>query len=175
VLIPGLAALALLVALVSPLFEREAVASPPGFRTTITPAAMQPPIRRLEGDDKDVSDLLEKLLRQLSDAKNTVGNSNDPPTGADALSLAHDLDSAELKIEQLFDPYVLPVLDPVDAGAIDPAVTPLTLVEHACACADLAEEAYVLSLFGQEDHEEIGSALKTIRHLLPGYRELAGL
>jgi len=120
----------------------------------------------------DIYRALKELQRELEDAEEASGGGSMPGNA----ELGLYLDNAEAIIDQFFDPYQDPSLDPVDAGSIDPTYSPVTLSEFAATCVALAEDAVEEGeLGGAADHDEIGSQLKTIESLLPGYRLSAGL
>lgn len=124
----------------------------------------------------DIIDILKQLEKDLSKAGELVGQGAGRPTAPSTLTLAYYLDDAEDLIDQVFDPMVDPNLDPVDAGAIDPSVTPVTLPQYADQCLSLAEQAVDEAEFGyMPDNDVIGTKLKTIKACLPGYRAAASL
>jgi len=124
----------------------------------------------------DIIDILKQIEEDLAKAAESVGEGSGRPTPPSPTNLAYYLDDAEDLIDQIFDPLTDPSLNPSDAGAVDPTVTPITLQEHADDCLLLAEQAEDEAEFGcPPDHDVIGSKLKTIKSCLPGYRAAAGL
>ena len=127
----------------------------------------------------DILALLERLIEGLEDAEAEAPINDTSGTRGQGLPdpdwLAVYLDLAEADIDQIFDGYQSPSLTPVDAGGINPAVSPLTLMEHASTCLELAQQAFDEMLIGPRDHEVVGTKLKTIKALLPDYRALAGI
>ena len=81
------------------------------------------------------------------------------------------MDDAQTQIDQLFDPLQNPNLNPVDAGEVERIATPSTLADYADVSLSLADEAMAaaLSLSQPLRDETIGSKLKTIEFLPPGY------
>lgn len=124
----------------------------------------------------DIIDVLKQIEKDLSKAREIVGQGTGRPSDPNQSSLADYLDDAEDLIDQVFDPLVDPSLDPVDAGVVDPDVDPGTLLQYADQCLVLAEQAVDEAEFGcPPDDEVIGTKLKTIQSCLPGYRTAAGL
>ncbi len=123
--------------------------------------------------------LIDALIRALEDAEAEAQINAASGTRGQGLPspdwLAIYLDSAEAEIDQLFDGYQYPSLTPVDAGDVDPTVLPLTLLEHASTCVELAQQAFDEMSIGLANHEVVGTKLKTIKALLPEYRDLAGI
>jgi hypothetical protein len=124
----------------------------------------------------DIIDILKQIEKGLSDAEESVGQGSGRPSDPTYSDLAYYLDDAEDLIDQILDPLQEPSLDPWDAGAVDPSVTPTTLTQYADQCLSLAEEAVDEAEYGcPPDHDVIGTRLKTIKSCLPGYRSAAGL
>lgn len=131
---------------------------------------------------KDLSDLIaliEEMIRILEEAKRKVeegpdGKRDGPLVFPQPLSAL--LDGAQAQIDQLFNPLQNPNLTPVDAGSVERFIPPSTLADYADMSLTLADEALAaaLSLSQPLRDETIGSRLKTIEMLLPGYLQ-AGL
>jgi hypothetical protein len=124
-------------------------------------------------------ELLYDLLYILADAWDGVGGWGcEGPLGDPAASLVQaDLADAESIIVQILDPNQAPCLDPVDAGSVDSGVEPALLSEYAYECKLMAEEALQAALSSPTvtNAEIVGTKLKTIASLLPGYRQEAGI
>jgi len=159
----------LLVLLIFPLSLQAANPTSPATPTVAFQADLCPAPDTLD----DLIEILKQIEKELGKAKKQA-EGNDSSPGNDQLEIY--LDNTQLLIDQIFDPYQDPSLDPVDAGSIDPTVSPITLSEYADVCLDLAADAEDEAEFASPpDHDVIGSKLKTIDSLLPGYRLAAGL
>ena len=122
-----------------------------------------------------LQDELDDLKDDLEDSKDLTGEEEgplDPPTRS---AVKQKLERAETRIDLIFDPNEEPSLDPTGAGSIDSSVNPTTLPEHAQTTHSLAVDGHTESTGSSPDHEVIGTKLKTIKHLLPDYRRLAGI
>ena len=112
---------------------------------------------------KDFLDQLEQWLKELDDLLDTAPDIDDPETQQ---TIRGTLNEIESHIDAIFDPQQAPVLSPPDAGTPDESVEPTTLRQYVKASLTLTTQAK-----GASEHEEIGSRLKTILHLLPGFRD----
>ena len=138
--------------------------------------------RSLGPVSKDLTDLIkliEELIRILEEAKRKIeegpdGKRDGPLVFPQPFSVL--LDGVQAQIDQLFDPLQYPSLTPVDAGRVERITTPITLADYADVSLTLGDEALAaaLSLSQPLRDEAIGSKLKTIEDLLPGYLQ-AGL
>jgi len=61
------------------------------------------------------------------------------------------------------------------AISIDSSYDPSTLPEYAADMIELFEDAIIELNDGDPDHEVLGTKIETARHLLDGYRDLAGI
>jgi len=122
-----------------------------------------------------LEDELEDLKDDLEDSDDVTGSDPGPLSQQAREAVSAHLDRAETRIARIQDPGTSPSLNPPDAGTIDASVTPQTLPEYADVCVALAGAAHVESTKAEPDDDLIGTKLKTIRSLLPGYRHLAGI
>lgn len=123
----------------------------------------------------DLIDLLEDIDDDLDTADALVGTTAGELTGTTATDVASLLDSAEAIIDQILDPVQYPSLTPYDAGSIIQLFGPSTTTEYATDCRDLARDALDEAMSRILDDDVIGSDLKTIKHLLIGLRQQAGI
>ena len=123
----------------------------------------------------DLLAILEAMVRALEDADEAIGGDMGPLVGPVKSEVAGYLDNAEQLIDQILDPNVYPSLVPPEAGSEEPIVSPTTLPEYAVDSRDLAQDALdeAMSLF--VDYESMGTNLRTIKSLLPTYRDKAGI
>ncbi|HEB60350.1 MAG TPA: hypothetical protein ENJ06_00840 [Phycisphaeraceae bacterium] len=119
-------------------------------------------------------DLLNRLIDYLELLKEDIGNNSGPLTGQALTNATQHSSDAEGEIDTLFDGNVQPNLSPVDAGSVDTSVQPSGLPAYAQACVDLADDA-VTEANGNRDNNIIGSKVKTIDHLMPTLKSLAGI
>jgi hypothetical protein len=126
---------------------------------------------------EQLAELLERLKEVLDVSYDAVDESPAPLDARRRAIIRSSLNDAEQIILEIQDPDIEPTLSPADAGSIDDSVNPGTLYGYAEACRQLAGDAYLHVLLGPEDldHEYVGTRLKTIQDLIPGYRTLAGL
>ena len=122
-----------------------------------------------------LDDELEDLEEDLEDSKDATGSSAGPLSEPEQSQVAGKLSNSESIISRILDPNRSPSLDPTDAGSVDTSVSPTTLPEHAQECHTLAKKAHSESQNQNPDHELIGTNIKTIKHLIPEYRNLAGI
>lgn len=163
--------------------DREAGgASFPNTPTKLGASTNDPGVGPVAGWLDDFAALLDRLIKALEDAEEEAeeGQINaTSSTRGQALPnpdwLAIYLDLAEADIDQILDGNQYPSLTPADAGDVDPTVLPLTLLEHARTCVELAKQASDELLIPVANHEVIGTKLETIKALLPDYRALAGI
>ena len=129
---------------------------------------------------KSVKDLLEDIKGGASTAAALVLGPEVPDARAMNTTipgLAEALDAIEAEVDLLLDPLELPNLEPVDAGIVNILIGPETLEDYATTVLGLADDA----LWAHDNLSQplrdftIGTDVKTIRHLLPGYRLAAGL
>ena len=126
----------------------------------------------------DIYELINDLLDILAEAKDRIENlgGEGPLESPDLSYVEADLADAESIIAQILDPFQPPYLTPLDAGSVDSSVQPALLSEYAYECELLAEEAWqAVNAVDPNDDEVIGTKLKTIESLLPGYRDEAGI
>lgn len=138
----------------------------------------------VSGDLGPVADWLDDIIDTVEEAKEALEDAESESSSSGGWSgqipsnslLAYYLDRADLAVSRILDPLWYPSLNPSGAGEIDGTVDPGTLAEYASTCRDLADEAFALAVHDPElNAESIGSKLKTIQHLLPGYRKAANL
>ncbi len=169
--VPGICPLFALVVAVALLL------SPVG--TGVYGSAQPGPESSLDGVLRPAPDAMDDLLKALKDVKKELEDAKEEAGQGAApgdLQLEFYLVNAGLLIDQVFDPSQLPNLAPGDAGSVDPTVSPVDLSDYADVCLDLADDALSEAENSNDcDHEYIGTKLKTIRSLLPGYRLSAGL
>ncbi|NNF43323.1 MAG: hypothetical protein HKN62_09790 [Phycisphaerales bacterium] len=146
----------------------------PGLTQAPPPASTTPlgPESDLLGD---LIDTLEEIEKDLEEAAQHVSGGSGPLAGPTLLAVTDALDSAEGLIAKILDPQQDPSLLPVDAGAADSTVSATGLAEHATTTRDLAADAVTEAHGSTVDHDAIGTGLKTILDLLPGYRAAAGI
>lgn len=125
----------------------------------------------------DVLQLAYRLLEIMAEMKDAInGLGNEGPLESPYISEAEaNLDDAEGIIAQILDPFQPPYLTPVDAGSVDSSVQPDLLSEYADDCDALAYEAWQAADAVDPNDVLIGTNLKTIEALLPGYRTEAGI
>lgn len=123
----------------------------------------------------DLLDDLDEIDDDLETADVLVGTTTGELTGTTATDVANLLDSAEAIIDQILDPFQYPSLTPYDAGSLDTSFDPSTTTEYATDCTDLARDALEEAMSRILDDEIIGSNLITIKHLLIGFRQQAGI
>lgn len=123
----------------------------------------------------DLIAIIWEMVRALEDADEAIGGDLGPLVGPVKSEVAAYLDSAEQFIDQILDPNVYPSLDPPEAGSELPIVSPTTLPQYAVDCRDLAQDALDEAMSRIVDYETIGTNLRNIRTLLPGYRSKAGI
>ena len=131
----------------------------------------------MSSSSSTLDDLLEDLkewLEELDEILDDLPEDVDPDSET-KLQIGQKLDDVEAVIGQILDGQQAPSLDPHDAGAVDTSVTPATRSEYAQACRTLGAQARQGVLSPPPDYQEIGTKLKTIQHLLPGYRAAVGL
>ncbi len=116
----------------------------------------------------------KKAKTHSEEAASRIGSDTNPPAEPLRSLIALDLDVVEATINEILDPSVDPNLNPPDAGTIDLTVMPQTLPEYAAACAELANEAVDRLEQGNND-AQVGTCFKTIKSLLPAYRQLLDL
>jgi hypothetical protein len=131
------------------------------------------PIADLIGD---LIDTLEEVEEELDAVSTSVGGNAGPLQGTTLTDVGDALDAVEAIIEDIFDDAVYPSLEPVDAGTSDTSVDPATLPDYATDCLlEIRAALGSLVVTPSVDADYVGSRLKTILHLLPGFREEAGL
>lgn len=123
----------------------------------------------------DLIAILEDIADDLAGAEAEIGTLTGPLQDPTKTTVANLLDSAEAWIDQILDANEYPSLTPADAGSVDTSYDPTTLSEYATDSNDLAVDALDEALSLIVDYEVIGSHLKTIQSLLPGYRLEAGI
>lgn len=123
----------------------------------------------------DIIALLEDIADDLADANALIGPETEPLQEPTKTAVANLLDNAEALIDQILDSNEYPSLTPADAGSVDPSFAPTTLPEYATDSNDLAVDALQEALSRIVDDAVIGTDLKTIKGLLPGYRQEAGI
>lgn len=122
-----------------------------------------------------LADELKDLEDDLQDSEDLVGEQAGPLDQGTGETLRGHLDSAESHVDQILDPNQNPSLDPPGAGSVDTSVNPSALPACAQACRQMATAAHDESGKTTPDHAVIGTKLRTIKHLLPAYRDLAGI
>ena len=129
-----------------------------------------------------VADWLDDLIRELGGLSDNAASAQavvDQEGGQldedSRRELQQYLERVEERIDTISNPNRSPSLDPPDAGSIDPTVNPTTLTEYADTCATLALEALLAALIDPIADEYVGTRIKTIKALLPEYRDLAGI
>ena len=122
-----------------------------------------------------LEDLIDEVEEWLKDAEKETGEAQGPLSDPQKSQVASDLARAETKIDQIIDPLQSPSLDPPDAGSVDTSEDPSTLPEFADTCYALSTAAKVAVLGPTPDYEVIGTKIKTIKELVPEYRNLAGI
>lgn len=135
-------------------------------------------------DAQEVIDRLKELLEALEDAKKEVEEdvsrtaNGVGETGMKTVNfkLFGHLNSATRSIDDILDPTVEPNLDPVDAGSVESVIIPVSLIQYANTTFALANEALAAAMALNQPlrDEVIGSKLKTIDSLMPGYYSAAG-
>jgi len=123
----------------------------------------------------DLIDILDDIDDDLEIADVLVGTTTGELTGTTKTNVTNLLVSAEALIDQLLDPLQYPSLIPYDAGSIIPSFGPSTTTEYATDCSDLARDALDEAMSRIFDDDVIGSDLKTIKLLLIGFRQQAGI
>ena len=123
----------------------------------------------------DIIDILEDIIDDLETAEAEIGTRTGPLQEPTKTAVANLLDNAEALIDQILDSNEYPSLTPADAGSVDSSFAPTTLPEYATDSNDLALDALQEALSIIVDDETIGTDLKTIKSLLPGYRLEAGI
>ncbi len=128
----------------------------------------------------DLADDLDDAADDLGGSSAIIGNSEGPLSEPQLSLVAAALQRVVEIIDRIEDPDIEPSLDPPDAGAINQRITPTTLPEYARAALDLILDARIELGSPAIDHEQIGSDLKTIRHLIErltphSYRDKAGI
>ena len=124
----------------------------------------------------DLIKTLEDIEDELEAVTTSVGGGPGPLDGPTLDDVADSLDVVEAVIDDLFDAAVYPSLEPVDAGAADTSVDPASLPDYAAESL-FQVRAALQDLFTTPsiDDDYIGSRLKTILYLLPGFRAEAGI
>ncbi|MCZ6835322.1 MAG: hypothetical protein O7G85_06055 [Planctomycetota bacterium] len=127
-----------------------------------------------------IRELLEKLKENAGKAKDKVDGTGTPEERSFRrviLGLEDDLDAIDADIDKLLDPNQYPSLSPYDAGFMEPVGVPNSLEDHASVVLTLAIEALAAynALSQPLRDETVGSKIKTIQALMPGYRDDAGL
>lgn len=123
-----------------------------------------------------VEDLIDELEEWLEEAEEIIDDAPSDPLPSNLRDqVAGKLTETESSIDQILDPDVAPNLDPPDAGSVDQSINPVGLKDYAATAHDLALNARVAAGQSSPDEQYIGTQLKTIKHLLPGYRAAAGI
>jgi hypothetical protein len=127
-----------------------------------------------------LKELLEKLKETTEGANQKVNEAANPEEYSLKRvipGLSRDLNAIEFQINTLLDPSKSPSLTPFDAGVQEPVDEQNSLEDYSEATLDLAIDALAAynSLSQPLRDQVIGSKVKTILLLLPGYREEAGL
>ncbi len=122
-----------------------------------------------------LEDELHDLEEDLEDSNDAIGESAGPLPEPKKSRVADKLTHAEGIIDRILDPNQSPSLNPPDAGSADPSVHPSTLPQYAQTCHKLAQQAHVEAGQATADHKVIGTKIKTVKSLLPKYRQLAGI
>ena len=120
-----------------------------------------------------MNELLNTGKQKLKDAEEVIG-SKTTLSESEAITVAGKLADAEDAIDTILDPAASPSLDPPGAGSVISG-TPADLPAYAATCADYGAEAHTNWSDQTPDDDYIGSRLKTIAALLPGYRTAAGI
>ena len=123
----------------------------------------------------DIIDLLEDIADDLEAAEAQIGTMTEPLQEPTKTVVAILLDDAEALIDQILDPDEYPSLTPADAGSIITSFAPTTLPEYASYSTNLAVDALQEALSRVVEDAVIGTDLKTIKSLFPGYRQKAGI
>ena len=119
---------------------------------------------------------LERRFKLIAeDSKDATGENAGPLPEPQRSQVADKLTHAEGIIDGILDPNKNPSLNPTDAGSVDRSVNPSTLPQNAQTCFDLAQQAHAEAGQAAGDHQVIGTNIKTIKSLLPKYRQLAGI
>lgn len=123
----------------------------------------------------DIIAILEDIIDDLAGAEAEIGSAIGPLQEPSKTIVANLLDNAEALIDQILDSNEYPSLTPADAGSIDSSFAPTILPDYASDSNDLAVDALQEALSRIVDDAVIGTDLKTIKSLLPGYRLEAGI
>ena len=156
-------------------FNEDTSASPSGLTAVTTAGANTSRSTASMDILDDIIDIIEDILDDLAGAEAEIGTLTGPLQDPTKTTVADLLDSAEAWIDQILDANEYPSLTPADAGSVDTSYDPTTLSEYATDSNDLAVDALDEALSLIVDYEVIGSHLKTIKSLLPGYRLEAGI
>ncbi len=145
-------------------------------------AASQETTRMFDG--QSIIEKLEELIEALEKSKDEVqgdvsldaGHNGETEMMSLNMRLFSHINSASRSVDDILDPMVEPNLDPVDAGEVENVVPPTSLIQYANTTLGLAYEALAAATsLGQPLRDEvIGSKLKTIDLLMPGYYAAAG-
>jgi hypothetical protein len=141
--------------------------------------AVSAPVETMRGG-KTLEELLEELAGGAAAAHALIYGPDVPDAHVMSTTipgLAEALDTIECEAVLLLDPLELPNLEPVDSGIVNIFVDPDTLEEYANTVLELAQDALAAhdSLSPPWRDFVIGTKVKTIAHLLPHYRQAAGL
>lgn len=136
---------------------------------------MDPGIGPIAGWLEDLINDLTGTNNALAAALGIVAAAGGEIDQTDRQLLAQKLDVAEEHIDRILDPTQSPSLSPSDAGSIDRSYKPSSLTDHASDCVELSTAALVAAMIDPIPDEYIGTKIKTIKALLPEYRELAGI
>ena len=139
----------------------------------------------MRGDVQEIIDKLQELINELNKAKDEVesditrpgDNADDVRLTSINIRLFNYLNNASHKISDILNPQIAPTLDPVDAGSVENVVTPTSLLQYANTTLGLANEALAAATTLNQPlrDEVIGSKVKTVQYLMPGYYAAAGL
>lgn len=156
-------------------FDEHTSASPSGLPAVAAAEANTNRITAFVDIVDDLIALLEDIADDLAAAEAEIGSGLGPLQEPSKTIVANLLDNAEALIDQILDSNVYPSLTPADTGSVDPSFAPTTLPEYATDSNDLAVDALQEAQSRIVDDEIIGTDLKTIKSLLPGYRQEAGI
>ena len=122
-----------------------------------------------------LEDELEDLENDLKDSDDAVEQGEGAVEEAAQSTIQQHLTQAEGHIDLILDPNSSPSLQPPGAGVVESSPNSATLAEVAKTCRQLGEEANAENKKSSPNHHIIGGKLRTIKDLLPTYRQLAGI